>query len=768
MPKPRDIPVLGEPTQLERVFRPDDPRGKESPPEYVAGKYNPNHLKHQMACLTYMMAEVMAGREELPRGFNLSQAQDILAFRAKHSGLDPKHALDQRTDAEKMTDAVDACLAAPESTFEFLDGELDIMGREFENAVRMCEEKIQERRNLAKEPDPQEEARLRRGKAMLSRVQKVRRLREWIRTPRTPPDANAMWVSGFEAVKPLLVMLYVTRSSMDQQLRKGSESKIHLIGRHHARFAVDTWEARNGVKYMPGTGKAEKGRLIFAGVQLIAPPAHGKTAFVMAYTVYELSRQPRTQGAYLHAKIDKAAENLQHIADMFSLTTTSGRRRNALYPGLTLAKRNNNATTLRLALPEMPKSPTMQAAGVTSAGLGGDTNFQVWDDVVPMSDRDQPTERERRFSQLNGTWLTRQRGEGTFVIFTGYYFHNQDAMARFTQLSRDHPKGRRHLFLVSRQTTGGPIAGEKGVFEPLWPEVYPAEMLKAKFNAMNRDMSLWSSNYMGNPISDSSRLVKKLRYYLPTIQQHTDFLASASFCLSVDPTATNRETSDKAATLYWAVGTVLTTIEGVEVFQTRARLIDATRLHLNQIELAEHIIQYSAQHSVNEVHLEVHSTNGSATRDILLEKGIEVTVHAPTIKSKALRLKSCSGLIDDSSADPTLRAVVEFPGQMEVGPDGVERLVCDERFRWLQKQIIDFGVESEDDGVDATSQFVNHLIATRQIEPGVGDVTRLAQNVMAQRDDPRVLAVLGRAERGNPRQSVDEEDARFLMGRNGE
>lgn len=734
--------------------------GKNMPPRYVNGRPNPMHWKAKFAALSDLTHRVTTGTtEEMPRGLNLSQAQEIYAFEAKHYGLDPKHLMDARTDAEKMVDAVDKALAVPEAIFEFADRELDLLEQEFEKIVNLCEEEIKERRypdGLDELKFQREMERHKKGKAWLNRVRRVKRLREWMRANPVPKGEFNGRAAPFRAAKPLFFMVYVTRSSMKMKLRPApyDEHKIHLIGPPHARFAVDTWEAENGIDYVKG--EIRYGAIPYEGVVLLAHPGLGKTSFVMAHAGYCASTDPYMQAAYLHAKDDKAKEKLAFIKEMFTDSNPMGRRREALFPGLYLADRDNNSMAMRIAHREPTESPTLQACGVGSAGLGGNTNRQYWDDVVPQKDRDQPTERERRFHALNFTWKSRNRGKGCFIMLSGYPFHNDDVVSRHVKMVQEG----KVCWLVSRQPCGGPNTTPQ--FYSVWEEVYPASRLRALFEESGRNVGLWSANYELNPISDSARLIKKLRYYDPLDRAHTNFLHTASFHLSIDPTATNRETSDKAAILYWAVGDVqVREHDGTFFTETRARLIDATRMHLNQVELSRHIIEYANQHTVNEVHLEVHSTNGSATRDLLLEQQIEVKCHPPTVKNKSLRLKSCSGIIDNSSQDPTFAAKIEFPGQWDQDKNGNRTLVCDERFNWLRKQLVDFGVESEDDGVDATSQFVNWLIFTQQIVPGAGEVSRRAAEAVSV-GDPRIAAMLKPFENGQPKRTPEEEEDEWI------
>lgn len=767
-----------------------DHDGNPLPPAFIKGKYNPKHLQAKARALTDLMHKVAVGQMEMPKGMNCSQAMDLLVYEAKHNGLDPKHALDVRTDEQIVADAVDKLCEDPETLDQLTDSELELTARaireqkldetqkfqeeEFRNAVTLVDGILQERIKEGKVAHGTDgytnvEVRLaerkKRGKLWLSRIEREMRLREWIRTRTVPKGENPAKATAFQAAKPLFFMVKVFRSNTTSQLRPGSDCKVYRIGMCHATFAMDTFEARHGLRY--GAAGVEYNFYEWMGVMLLAHPGTGKTDYVMAYTTLEISENFKTQAAWLHAKSDKACEHKKHISDTFDNSNAVGRRRNAIYPSPGFSRRDNNASTMRLNVDGI-KSPTLQASGVTSAGLSGNTNFQVWDDVVPTSDRDQPTERERRITYLRQTWFTRQRGRKTFIIFSGYPFHNDDAVSVYRRDSDNQGEGRRRLFLTSEQKAGGPNTTPK--FKSICPEMYSSEDLAAKFNQMGRNMNLWSANYMLNPIADESRLIRKLRFYDPEEAmpgqeptEHDKFMAVAHVDITVDPTATNKETSDKAAVLRAALSQVRVQRPGTNFFEeeTRLRFLNGARLHLNQIELGDELAMLAAGSNIDEVHLEIRSNSGTATRDYIEQKyGYAVTTHDPLIMNKGIRLKWVSALIDDSNGG----AKVEFPGQWEEH-DGERVLVCREDLRWLAKQLLDFGVESEDDGVDAVQQLVYHYMKQGVLMAGTGAATVAIQESLKQSGDPRMRAIVKQMFGDQRTKTAHQEDCEWMRRR---
>lgn len=745
--------------------------GKPLPPRYINGRPNPLHWKAKVAAVSDLAHRVTMLEADLPRGLNLSQVLDVLSFEAKHYGMDPKHVLDTRSDGEKMSDAVEKLLAG-NPIDEFADSELDLLEQETENAVSGCENLINERKVSLEEDKAKEMAefvqyaqeqmdtarkRAESGKIWLNRIRRVKRLRDCLRTPTVPKGEHLRRTQAYQAAKVLIYMLIVTRSSMKMGLRDGkyADHKIHLIGPPHCRFATDTWEAENGIDYPtkgPDKGKAIPGVVPYEGIILMAHPGLGKTSFVMAHAGLSASTDPQMQAAYLHSKEEKAKEKLAFIKEMFDTNNPMGRRREVLFPGLRKTDDKNNASSMNLAGKDPKPSPTLIAAGVRNAGLGGDTNKQYWDDVVPQSDRDQPTERDRRFHTLAFTWKSRNRGKG-FIILSGYPFHNDDALWRHVRMARE----KKIVWLVSRLPAGGPSTTPQ--FKPIWQEVYPAHRLRTLFEESGRNHSLWSANYMLNPISDEGRRIKCVSFYDPSAQEHIDFMKSAQMHLTIDPTATSRETSDKAGILYGGLGEVRIDRDGVDFYENRFRVVDAARLHLNQIDLSEHVASFVLQRPTYLVHMECRSSSGSATADLIRrDYGMEVQRHDPTSKSKDIRLKDCAGVIDNSSRE--FPAKVEFPGVWENG-----KLVCDPRFQWIIKQLLDFGVETEDDIVDALTQIVNWFLRTGDLIAGNTGATQMVQRAMEATGDPRVLAMLREYETNRDVRTADEQDAHFIMRR---
>lgn len=674
------------------------------PPSKLGGKINPEHYRVRLSHINLVAEAAVKRGGSIP--FNVESLTKMIEREASMAGLDATSISDARSEGDKIIAAVNRLLdeGDKDTIFEQTDDDIDLLIKEMERVVEgpdMCLHLIQDNQYTSEMIAEKKT----RGKKWLNRLRRVRRLRDLARYP-IPPDVNvdkkispAMY-AAWEASHILRYMLYVGRSStISRPTERGFQSHIYRFGRHHARFAVDTWEARTGTLF-ENHQILIGGRQPYKGVILIAPPGHGKSEFASHYLALEINLRPGTQALYIHAIADKAQEQKAHVARLFTRESSAGRRNTSIW-NHQLDKTDNNKTKMRLKLAERSKSPTVTSTGIMSAQLGADTNIQILDDIVPQSDVDQPTERDRRFKILSGTFGTRQRGQDTFRVVIGTFWHHDDALSRLWKIGDTSD-----LYVRSRQKTGGPNTSPP--FKPLWPEVFPAQELRRRFDEMNHNISLWSANYMGNPITEEARLIKTLAYYDPDSVEHMDFMAGAQCYVTVDPTATNKEKADKAGLVYVAVGEIQTDYakDGTVTtgFMTKARIVDYKQIHVNQVELADTVAQYSMARPVHQVHVETRS-GYHATADILQNKyGIEAVRHDPGPKNKEQRLKACAGIVDNSLSG--LQALVEFPGVPHT--DG--KLGPDEKHKPFYNQFLDFGYAPDDHCVDAITQLLNYLL----------------------------------------------------------
>lgn len=473
----------------------------------------------------------------------------------------------------------------------------------------------------------------------------------------------------------------------------------------------------------------------------------------------EMGLRPRCMAYYVHAKFDKAKQNVGAIKRFVDKNDGIGKRYLSLFP-VELSKTNNDASHIRIKTKNPPKSPTWTAAGVDTAELGGDSDFQIWDDVVPQSDADQPTERERRFRVLRGTFLTRQRGRNTFVLVIGTLWHYGDALMQMIKLAKDAKRtNAQHglAFGVKVQRCGGPKGNaHTKAWEPLWPKLQGVFQLKQQYGKLGP--SLYAAAMMADPVADEQRIVKRIRLYDPTSPEHEAFLDSSVKYLSLDPSATKESTSDKAGILYAGKGyvRVIREVDGIQTVDTenRVRFFDCTEIHATQSDLTEYAYMHARAKPVDYVLAEAVS-GFKGIIEMFNGLGIDAIPLNPRGKSKETRLRGVAPMLEDSN--PALqRAIAEFPaarndrGELELHPN----------FRSLAEQIIDFGVCAKDDCLDACSQLLGYLAP--ELDVGQGIVTQSIHRQEQQVGDPRMIALYKSYDRaqkkanGPPEEQEDE------------
>lgn len=551
------------------------------------------------------------------------------------------------------------------------------------------------------------------GKYWLARMRRILRARKWAREkePIRISDDSGKWQHALRASYVLRFMAYCERSDMPPPRGAGPEWSVLQFGRLHAKMAVHVYLAENGLEALPG-------RIVELpaprkGAGIVSPPGHGKSVFLCGKNAEWLIDDSRNQMVYLHASEGESVKNVDKIAAYFKTDNATGKRCRSLFPHLRVQKKSNASGILKIEMSHRLKDPNLQGLGVLGKVLGRNTSKQTWDDVVPQSDADQPSERQRRHETLTGTWLSRQRGTNSFLLIAANMWHMDDAVAR---LRRDQKKNE-IPFLVLK--VGGPDSNPP--FKPLWPEVYPASELAVRYRTM-RNAALWSAAYMANPLAESNRIVKKLRLYDVDDPQHEALMRTATFHLSIDPSAVNREKADKTGLLYAALGELKEEIERdsarVTTYRRVLRIVQAREFHANQVEIVNEIRAVASGQRVDRVYVETKS-GFAATADMLEEvAGADTVVRLDPINlSKTIRLRSAAPFICEAAAETVKHvACVEFPAKRQ--PDGTLKLLPE--MEELSTQVLDFGVAQGDHMVDALSQLVNRLALEGAIAAGEG------------------------------------------------
>lgn len=716
--------------------------GKEPPMLLPDGKRNPDHLRWQVRVVNRLSVEVALGRvEKMPAGYNLSQAKDLIETEARLCGMDPRHLMDVRTDAQIYADATDSLIRAPSELFAQSDEVLAEMERQMDRADTLL---VDECGASGKNVRDKREAADYAKKAWGERIKRLRRLRERARD--AFPSGNSRGNQpAIEAAHVLRFMIYVGRDV---------DGGVLMIGPHHGAAALALYEAENGRRW-------ENLKWIDyeqEGVMFVFPPGTGKTTYAAHRFGLRIAQRPTIRILHGHAKAGEAEKNLEYVGSMFDTETAQGRRLRSLFPNIPATRKLiKGVFDLEPIGGEKKRQPTMVAHGIMAKVSGADADEIWFDDPCDQDLATQETTRVLVFDRMNGTWRARKREKGvgkkskTFEFTTTTLWHHDDPNARRVQLARE---GKIRL-RVKILACGGPEDG----FKSIWPEMYPPAKLRQIYQGM-RNPSLYAAAYQCNPQPESLRKVKRLAYYDPTCDAHKKFLDSAIFHVSLDPAATNHDKSDMASFVYGGCGDIVTTDGQSMRYERRLRIIYGREFHATQSEGVAEVCAFSEMHSTHYIHTEAVA-GFEATREFFEERGLDVIAHQPHGKSKSVRLGHVATMFDDSLRDKGFPgAVVEFPGKRRedgtLGPD------TDSPLRWLEDQILNFGVARGDHGVDALVYLAKHL--GPELNVAEGAATKQIQ-MMSARGDPRINRMLDFFARGkDERKTAAQEDHDFMTG----
>ena len=693
------------------------------------GSPNPEHFRAQSALITSAGLGQIFGTGDAAdsaKKININHQTQALERSCVLHGFDPKHIMDARTDAEKALDAANRLQQAPRGLLEELDDELDALEKAFDAADKGCLEEI--KRRMQRGDAPKSARGAQDPKAWCVRLLRVRRLRERARhaiPDKTPPQFH----KSVEAAHLLRYMVYVGRSS---SARGQGAKTVYQIYPHLCEKSVGIWEAEHGVAFVDG--HCHKGMIAYEGVMIEEGPGFGKTTIVNHWAARRMSQSPRDTGVFLHAKAEKAKESLGFVANYFRRDNEGGRRNLSLFPDLKVYR--DNSDELHMDVPNRTKTPTAQATGVGSAGLGSDHLWQIYDDVVPQDDAEQETERKRRYSRIQGTWMTRLRGKESFWLYTGYPWHKDDATMRLEKLARTEADRVRQAIRSGQKLAtaavnirvikipcGGPNSVPK--FKSICPEITSPAKLRSIYH---RDRAVYAANYQLVPLDEAMRVIAALRFYDPPSEEHLAFARRSINHLSFDPAATNHDRSDKAGIALLGEGDIDVGLEGgVRQFERRLRVLEGWQIGATQNELVDWFGENVTALRVDRVHVETRGAYVATADMIENEYGVEVTRYDPTNRKKGDRLRASAPMLNDGNKHLGMRACVEFPGKVDehgnIGPDYA-------RYGALYEQFLDFGTVQDDHLVDSITQVCIELAPTMDI--GLGAVSEQVKQVKEQ------------------------------------
>lgn len=784
MPRPRKRDQGDRPPDermaLGRAVEWKNPYGEDAPPAFLEdGAPNRGYYWFLLDCINKQMIESLHAEGKVPAG--LKDAQRAVLEQAQILGFTEQMLMDRRGEGDKIEAAVTRLIEAPDGVCEVVDEVLRVLEERMDRADQVCVEyaegKVRDRAVAEalyqqQQRESAAEERARKKAVWLERIRTLKRLKERARNPlpaeRMGTDFRSSRDVGEAAACLIRYMLYVGRSDLSHLKVQGRGADILMIGRHTGKMAVDLWAAENRVGVYPWGWKVRDPDNPYQGIIMVAPPGHGKTSLGTAWCARRVSLNPYEQGIIVHAETGEACKNLAYVRTYFDAGEPAGRRNAALYSGLRLYSGEDNRKSFRLVVHHgLVRQPTVSAAGVRTKRSGASASWIWFDDPVDQREVSSDTEREKTYQFLNGTWMTRKRGQQAFELTTTTIWHADDANMRRINLARQQEL----RLVVSIQRCGGPKGGGTygdRAFEPVWPEMYPESYLRAKFKEM-RDPYLYAVVYQCDPRSSDDRIISQLRFYDPESEGHKEFLKKAEFWLSIDPSSTVGAMSDKAGVLYLAIGeaTIPVMLEGTERQATRVvgRLLDAKAFKATQSDLVHHCATFASDQKVDKILVEVTSGFHGTVELFETHYGIRVETATPGLRNKAQRLKSVAASIDDgqTGVGGIPPPPVEFPGRYDPTTHGLSAEVG---LNWFYEQILQFGNTKEDHCVDALTQWVKKVGDKLDTGRDPGDVARMIEENAKKKGyiHPRWRVIMNRLfGRGEPGKSVDGEETAFML-----
>ncbi|MHA7814040.1 MAG: hypothetical protein ACX94C_11705 [Phycisphaerales bacterium] len=721
----------------------------------VTGDESPQEIVRKMsAALGKLMVQSAKGDKSI----SVSKIKNLSAALKDYAsvyGIDPSENTDGRPIEEQVRDLLQELLITDQAAYEATDEQLDGLIAEMLKAVqrsgelydeinkrgvRACDvlsvedlQNVDPLQDPGGPPGPKVIAEL--ANRWVRRLRKVKRLARWAREP-CEAGMSRREEFAWRTTHLIRFMSYVGRPDIP--------GMTHFIyADFHVEIAAKLWmmknrwriDSRHGL-IAPGDmleGRPFEGEDYYGGLFMV-PPRHSKTEMISVYdTALDNIYDTRDQQAILHADKDTASNKmLVPVQTLFRRDNNAGRRLARLYPEVRISKSDNTKHRFRLHNAQRPSNPNLITGSPFTAGLGNNLNKLRLDDVVEASDRYEPTTRERRSVLINTTWVTRLHGKHGLVIVTGYPHHPDDFTWKlYLQALEYQSSGGRSgaNIMVVRRAVGGPKTVPP--FKPIWPEMYDAKWLRNRYNALNCDDTVWSSNFMLLPVPADKQIVRRVRLYDPTAPEVVDFLERASYHLSVDPAAKGEEANDKAGLVLVAVGDMQYEREvggGLSELYTErmALVVHEDEFHASQPELTAHMVAMGARYNIECGHIEQVTGLGTDMQHALEEHyGIrQVKLHGTANKNKAQRLRAVAPVLEHSNPDVPAR--VAFPGVRLLDERGREQptLVPRGDMVRLIDYVTKFFAKSGFHSMDALTQVLRDLVATGEIHASSGAFSR--------------------------------------------
>jgi len=240
------------------------------------------------------------------------------------------------------------------------------------------------------------------------------------------------------------------------------------------------------------------------GAVIIVPRRHGKTAQMIGRVLFKLGTDPNRRIKIVSANDDIARKRITEIRGHIS----SNRRLHRVFPHLREDEvvKDWSKSSITVKRDIIDREPSVEAAGVLTTGVGGGATDIIFDDVVSFKNSIYNPALipmvKRAFDEV---WLNLlDPSIGGWVYICTPWTQND--------LTAELRKGTRCKVLEK-------AVGEN--FEPVWPEKWPRERLKKRFEEIGS--VAFNRNFRLQPLGEEDRMFK-----ISWVQRSQDFSLSAN------------------------------------------------------------------------------------------------------------------------------------------------------------------------------------------------------------------------------------------------
>jgi hypothetical protein len=422
----------------------------------------------------------------------------------------------------------------------------------------------------------------------------------------------------------------------------------------------------------------------------IIPPGSGKTDLILGTeAIVPMGQNPNIRVGVVIGDESKVRDWLKYIRGYMVHP-----RFKALFPDIKVdTRQSDDQSQFTLIRDRQMKDPTVGCYGVLQIGEGYRYDVLIMDDASTRQVMEQPAYRAKVNNAISSTWMQRLEPDGKSCGINTRWHHGDYAGNLIRKVRDEALKCK--IFEVKceelKDTEGRSVPGESH-----WPARFPRDLIRQMWIL---DPAGFARTHWNKPTGGLGQVVNRLCYYDEAA--YTEPLCQR--WVSIDPAGTeSNEESDETSIGFF-------NLYDEENGRPLLVLRDAWSVRV----VAERII--------DKVHPLVSGSSGrpKADRVLLERKGpaykdslcyrrftselpaeMFESFYPPGNRSKEDRLNWCASLFENGT--------VLFPGVWRTGPDNNRYMIITPHLQWLEDQILQFGSQERDDGVDMVTQMVWH------------------------------------------------------------